>query len=95
MSRVITDICTERQKQIDAGYGASHDDLYENDELAYNAIDIVHSTLQGAYILNYEDDFGVVEKHADDPRQRLIIAIALLVAHAEAMDRKSEKPIAD
>lgn len=87
---VIEEVVKERKRQIANGFTADTDDLYVDDELAYNAVDIVHSTLQGADPDVYEDDLGVVNKHRDDPRKRMIIAIALLVSHVEALDRKAK-----
>ena len=84
---ILEEVAKERQRQVKKGYDAEHDDMYVDDELAYNAIDIVHSTLKGADAAVYEDDFGVVNKYADDPRKRMIVAISLLVAYVEAMDR--------
>lgn len=87
---VIEEVVKERQRQISRGFTATTDDMYVDDELAYNAVDIVHSTLKGADADVYEDDLGVVNKYRDDPRKRMIIAIALLVAHVESQDRQGK-----
>ena len=82
---VLEEVAKERQRQIKKGFD---DDAHTNEELAYNAIDVIHSTLKGADVLAYEDDLGVVENHPEDGRKRLIIAIALLVAEVERKDRE-------
>jgi hypothetical protein len=78
LSPVIQDIVNERVKQIERGYGPEHDDRHFDGRLATTAVKLLRGQ---------EDDWGIRDHHVGDTRKVRIIAMALLVAEQERLDR--------
>ena len=83
MSKVIEEIKRERQKQIDKGFNAAHDDRHVQHELSTTAVQL---------ITGWDDKWGLSEKHRGNARRKMIIAISLLVAEVERRDRDTRLP---
>lgn len=89
-TKALDDVIAERKRQCEKeGYSAEHDDMYQNGELSRAAA-------------SYAVDGGLFKIHLNvplqvwpynwhykpkDPRQRLVVAAALLLAEIERLDR--------
>jgi hypothetical protein len=78
---VLSEIAAERKKQISKGWTAEHDDRHTAGEIAIIA---------GYVCQEKRDRWKIVSRHANDRRQQLVIAAALVVAEIERLDRKAE-----
>ena len=76
-ARVLTDIATERERQVTLGWTRDHDDRHNVHELVRLADRQAHKTGTAA--------IGIYS------RERLVEAAALLVAAVEGMDRREAK----
>lgn len=80
---VLQEIEVERAKQIARGFTAAHDDAEHPDgKLA---------TVAAGLLLGQDDGWGIMQRHQHDPRQRLIIAAALIVAEVQRLDRRQRQ----
>lgn len=86
-SGVLGEVAAERERQVRKGFDVRAE-AYEAGECAGGAIRLAMSTHPD---LRGEDDEAVkdVLSKWPDPRQRLIVAAALLVAEVERMDRQA------
>jgi len=82
---VLKEIEAERQRQIDKGFDAKHDDQHVGGELAESAAFL---TMPGVFLASdqvLECATRVLGRH---PRRRcLVVAAAMLVAEIERLDR--------
>lgn len=104
-ARVINEIAAERRRQIKKGYSAQHDDAHDDGSLALSAALLAlpyDASVGGEPLLDQEDYIGLHMK-ADltcgwsaapdpDPRRRLVMAAAMLVAEIERRDRAPSPP---
>lgn len=82
---VYDEIKAERERQIDNGYDAAHDDEHTTFEISTvaAAVALGASDHLSGDVPNWADH--IIEKY--DTRRRLIIAAALLIAEIERLDR--------
>ncbi len=87
-TRAERDVLAERAKQR-AKWGDEHDDEHADHSLPQEARMLVESTF-GIRPERVEDPWGLIERHPD-PRERLVIASALLIAEVNRMDRRKHQ----
>jgi len=93
----------ERQRQIDKGFDAQHDDGHADGSILHAAIlaacDVAGLAIAGVDPPSpdgpWPDQFvlHLSRKYAGDDRQKLVIAAALIIAEIERLDRKQPKAI--
>lgn len=82
------DVIAERDKQR-LKWSEEHDDEHDNGQLAHVAGRLAMRYAKGDNYHAY--DWGIEDRHPD-PRERLVIAAALLIAEIERIDRLEEQP---
>lgn len=81
----LKDVASERAKQIEQ-YSSAHDDEHKDMEIV-KAAHLLLSWHISRGMKIFFDPWGLIKKHKNDPRQRLIVAAALIVAEIERLDR--------
>lgn len=85
---IIEDVLKERGKQICKGYDAAHDDEHWLDELLQAALCFIHGTPKdGDSIPRWPWDPKHDTRAKHSRRHQLIIAMALICAEIERLDR--------
>ena len=106
MNRAISDIRTERQRQLDLTYSRPHDDTHTNGELTMAAISRAGCTVPAVQALGFGRLYCGQEtawpyavppmpRSPGERRAKLVQAAALLVAEIERMDRAQGLPEAE
>jgi hypothetical protein len=94
MNYVITDIIAERAIQEGKGFTASHDDSENDDGQLIDCASLIFGHPRFADDSAYwpvQRADHVRKKYANNRRQQLVIAAALIVAEIERMDRLSRQ----